>query len=213
MFLSRLTLDPTHPHARRDLASAYEMHRSLARAFAPDTSTAPARFLWRLEPDRSGLPGSNVLVQAAQSGLWETLASQAGYLLDLQANKPVAADRLVQPEQRCRFRLLANPTVTRAGKRYGLHDDDERLAWLQRQGRKHGFALLVAERAGRGRITAAQGARNRRITLDAVLFEGVLQPTDPHTLRQALVAGIGPGKALGLGMLSLAPMPPASEVS
>lgn len=213
MFLSRLTLDPTHPHARRDLASAYEMHRSLARAFAPDACTAPARFLWRLEPDRSGLPGDTVLVQAAQLGQWETLASQAGYLQDLQANKFVAADHLVQPKQRCRFRLLANPTITRAGKRYGLHDDEASLAWLKRQGQKHGFALLVAERTANGRLTAAQGARNRRITLDTVLFEGVLQPTDTQALRQALVAGIGPGKALGLGMLSLAPLPPASEVS
>ena len=104
-------------------------------------------------------------------------------------------------------------TVTRAGKRYGLHDDDERLAWLQRQGQKHGFALLAAERAANGRLSTAQGARNRLITLDTVLFEGVLQPTDAHALRQALVAGIGPGKALGLGMLSLAPLPPASEVT
>ncbi|MDP3084802.1 MAG: type I-E CRISPR-associated protein Cas6/Cse3/CasE [Rubrivivax sp.] len=207
MFLSRLTLDPAHPHARRDLASAYEMHRSLARAFAPDADTAPARFLWRLEPDRSGLPGNTVLVQAAQPGQWQALTSQAGYLLDLQANKSVATERLVQPGQHCRFRLLANPTVTRAGKRYGLHDEAARLAWLQRQGQRHGFALLAAERAASGRISAAQGARHRHITLDAVLFEGVLQATDAAAVRQALVAGIGPGKALGLGMLSLAPMP------
>ncbi len=213
MFLSRLTLDPSHPHARRDLASAYEMHRSLARAFAPDASTAPTRFMWRLEPDRAGLTGDNVLVQAARPGQWETLASQAGYLLDLQANKEVAIDRLVQPGQRCRFRLLANPTITRAGKRYGLHDDNTRLAWLGRQGQKHGFALLTAERAANSRLTATQGARDRCITLDAVLFEGVLEPTDTHALRQALVVGIGPGKALGLGMLSLAPLPPASAVS
>lgn len=212
MFLSRLTLDPEHPHARRDLASAYEMHRSLARAFAVDAHSPPARFLWRLEPDRSGLTGSVVLVQAAHAGHWDTLAAQSGYLQDLQANKPVQTDRLVRPGQPCRFRLLANPTVTRAGKRYGLHDDDARMAWLQRQGQKHGFALLSAARSANGRITAAQGARSRRITLDAVLFEGLLQPLDAAALRLALISGIGPGKALGLGMLSLAPIP-APEVS
>ena len=54
MYLSKLTLDPRHLGARRDLADAYEMHRTLARAFAPDESSAPARFLWRLEPPRSG---------------------------------------------------------------------------------------------------------------------------------------------------------------
>jgi CRISPR system Cascade subunit CasE len=212
MFLSRLTLHPAHPHARRDLASAYEMHRSLARAFAPDANSKPARFLWRLESDRSDLAGATVLVQAAQAGEWRTLIEQPGYLQDLQANKLVATDRLVRAERACRFRLLANPTVTRAGRRYGLHDENAQLDWLTRQGQKHGFVLLNAERSAHGRITAAQGARGCRITLDAVLFEGVLQPTNATTLRIALLAGIGPGKALGLGMLSLAPMQ-APEVS
>lgn len=41
MYLSRLQLNPAHPQARRDLASAYELHRSLARAFAPDAATPP----------------------------------------------------------------------------------------------------------------------------------------------------------------------------
>ncbi len=64
MYLSRLQLNPAHPQARRDLASAYELHRSLARAFAPDAATPPPRFLWRREADHTGLPGTTVLVQA-----------------------------------------------------------------------------------------------------------------------------------------------------
>jgi CRISPR system Cascade subunit CasE len=102
---------------------------------------------------------------------------------------------------------LANPTVTREGKRYGLHDDDARQAWLRRQGERVGFGLVAAERSASGRIRASQGGRERTITLDAVLFDGILQVTDATALQHAWTAGIGPGKALGLGMLSLAPMP------
>ena len=206
MYLNRLTLNPSHPQARRDLASPYDMHRSLTRAFAPDEHTPPPRFLWRLERERSGLTGTQVLVQAPEPARWETLPFDSGYAERLEANKFVAPERLVEAGRRYRFRLLANPTVTREGRRYGLHDDDARQAWLGRQGARHGFQVLLAERGASGRLRALQGRRERTITLDAVLFEGVLQATDAEALRQAWAAGIGPGKALGLGMLSLAPL-------
>ncbi len=216
MYLSRLQLNPAHPQARRDLASAYELHRSLARAYAPDADSPPARFLWRREADHSGLPGNTVLVQAAQLANWQALSASAthgaGYCDDLQANKPVALESLIQAGRRCRFRLLANPTVTREGKRYGLHDDEARQAWLRRQGERLGFVVVAAERSASGRLRTPHGGRERTITLDAVLFDGILQVTDADALRHAWCAGIGPGKAFGLGMLSLAPLP-QSEVS
>jgi CRISPR system Cascade subunit CasE len=38
-----------------------------------------------------------------------------------------------------------------------------------------------------------------------VLFEGRLEVVDPGKAQATLKQGIGPGKALGLGLLSLAP--------
>jgi CRISPR system Cascade subunit CasE len=216
MYLSRLQLNPAHPQARRDLASAYELHRSLTRAFAPNAATPPPRFLWRREADRSGLPGTTVLVQAAQAAAWHALQDAdeigSGYFVALQGNKRVSLQELVQEGRRYRFRLCANPTVTRDGKRFGLHDDEARHGWLLRQGQRHGFEVVAAERGASGRLRVAQGRRERSITMDVVLFDGVLQAADANALCKALAAGIGPGKALGLGMLSLAPMRP-HEVS
>ncbi len=94
MYLSRLQLNPAHPQARRDLASAYELHRSLARAFAPGETSPPKRFLWRREADRSGMPGATVLVQSAHPGDWSTLERAreigTGYFEELKGNKSVA---------------------------------------------------------------------------------------------------------------------------
>lgn len=216
MYLSRLQLNPAHPRARRDLASAYELHRSLTRAFAPDAVTPPPRFLWRREADRSGLPGTTVLVQAEHAAAWHALEDAReigpGYFEAVHGNKPVPLHELVQEGRPYRFRLFANPTVTRVGKRFGLHDDDSRHDWLRRQSQRHGFGLVAAEIGGRGRLRVSHGRREGSITLDAVLFDGVLQATDAGALRKAWATGIGPGKALGLGMLSLAPLP-AVEVS
>lgn len=204
MYLSKLTLDPSHPHARRDLSDAYEMHRTLARAFTPNPETVPARFLWRLERRADHQPSSVVLVQSTQPANWSSLNSFPDYAYEILPNKAVDLEALIQPDARCRFRLLANPTVTRAGKRYGLTREDEQLAWIARQGERHGFSVLDCVRSADERLTVRQGRTGNRITLHTCLFEGILQVGVTETLRQGMLNGFGHGKAFGLGMLSLA---------
>lgn len=206
MYLTRLRLDPAHPQARRDLASAYDMHRTLARVYSPDEPGPPARFLWRLElPTRHDAPPT-VLVQAAMQGRWSAIDAMAGYALSVEADKRVDTDALVGNGRHYRFRLLANATVTRAGKRYGLHDDAALRSWFERQAGQHGFGVLALaiDRQPR-RMVARKG--DRGIVLDCARFEGHLRCDDAPALRRALVAGIGHGKAFGMGLLSIAPLP------
>lgn len=204
MFLSKLTLDPRHPQARRDLSDAYEMHRTLARAFAPDTETPPARFLWRLERSADFQPSNVVLVQSAPAADWSGLNALTGYASEILPNKSVDLETLLQLGARYRFRLLANPTVTREGKRYGLTREEDQLAWISRQGARHGFSVLGCIRGVNERLQVKQGRGGNRITLHTALLEGVLQADAPEMLREGLINGFGPGKALGLGLLSLA---------
>lgn len=204
MYLSKLTLDPCNAQARRDLADAYEMHRTLARVFARDDETPPVRFLWRLERRADYQPSSVVLVQSAHAGDWSALNTIPGYIDQVQPNKVVDLATLIQSGARYRFRLLANPTVTREGKRYGLTREDEQLAWIARQGERNGFSVLGCERGADERLQVRQGRRDNRITLHTALFEGVLQADSAELLRDGVLNGFGHGKALGLGLLSLA---------
>ncbi len=204
MFLSKLTLDPRQAQARRDLSDAYEMHRTLARAYAPDAETPPTRFLWRLERRVDYQPSTVVLVQSTETANWSVLEGLSGYASKIEPNKAVDLEMLVQPGARYRFRLLANPTVTKDGKRYGLTREEEQLEWLARQGARHGFSVLGCIRGADERLQIKQGRGGNRITLHTALFDGVLQADTPETLRQGLVNGFGHGKALGLGLLSLA---------
>lgn len=48
-------------------------------------------------------------------------------------------------------------------------------------------------------------SRTTRLTFGSVLFEGELRVVDADRFRQALVEGIGSGKAYGFGLLSVAP--------
>ncbi|MGW0876763.1 type I-E CRISPR-associated protein Cas6/Cse3/CasE [Streptomyces sp. NPDC002740] len=49
--------------------------------------------------------------------------------------------------------------------------------------------------------------KETHVVLNAVTFEGRLRITDPALLTARLLAGIGPGKAYGCGLLTLAPLP------
>jgi CRISPR system Cascade subunit CasE len=206
MYLSRLRLNPRDPSARRDLASAYDMHRTLARVFSADEASKPMRFLWRLERDGNALHDTTVLVQAAQPGRWDLLRTQDGYLDELDADKQLVLDRLLNAGRHYRFRLLVNPTVTRSGKRYGLHGEEALMAWLARQALRGGFAVHEAACTAHGRLSAIHGRAGQRIILDTATFDGRLEAVDPERLKQCLLCGIGPGKALGMGMLSVAPI-------
>jgi CRISPR-associated protein Cas6/Cse3/CasE subtype I-E len=46
---------------------------------------------------------------------------------------------------------------------------------------------------------------SHKLTLNIVQFDGYLQVIDPDKLLTALRQGIGPAKAFGCGLLSLAP--------
>ncbi|MBK1643776.1 type I-E CRISPR-associated protein Cas6/Cse3/CasE [Thiocapsa imhoffii] len=204
MYLSKLTLDAQHPHARRDLCNPYEMHRTLARAYSTGTESPPHPFLWRLEANPPTTGSAVLLVQSAVGANWQALKAQTGYALEILPNKPVDLERLIQPGGRYRFRLQANPIVNRNGKRWGLAREEEQLAWLDRQGKQHGFQILACIRAASERLQARHATTGHRITLQSALYEGHLEAADPERLRKAILTGIGHGKAWGLGLLSVA---------
>ncbi|TBW37911.1 type I-E CRISPR-associated protein Cas6/Cse3/CasE [Azotobacter chroococcum] len=202
MHLTRLTLEPRSAQARRDLSDAYEMHRTLARAFAADAQSRPARFLWRLEAGGNAWSTPVVLVQASVEADWSALQALPNYLQRPVESKQLALEAWGEDGARYRFRLQANPTVSRQGKRYGLVGEAEQLAWLGRQGERHGFAVEAALVTASDLLVSRKGAG--RISVQRACFEGLLRVQDPAAFGCALAAGIGPAKAFGCGLLSVA---------
>ncbi|MEM9665498.1 MAG: type I-E CRISPR-associated protein Cas6/Cse3/CasE [Bacteroidota bacterium] len=223
MYLSRLTLNPRNPGARRDAARPYGLHQTLRRSLdhLPDSERGP--LLFRLEPER-GPGGPVVLVQSAMEPQWDGLLAN-GYLLRADGPKPFTPS--LTDGQRLRFRLLANPVkrVRVEGKKHAVRvplthpaftaaqrDADPSLKgyldWLNRQARSHGFQVVSVQDAplpaARAR-PASEPVRKADIPHFGVRFDGLLQVADPHKLTAALRAGIGPAKAFGFGLLSVAP--------
>jgi CRISPR system Cascade subunit CasE len=212
VYLSRLQLDPRSRQARTDLANPYQLHATLCHAFA-GPEEKPPRFLWRLE--EGGVPV--VLVQSVVEPHWERLEARfPGYFVqkpDERPNpvcKPLPLEHL-QPSQVLRFRLRANPTVTRKDpqnpekrKRHGLKSVEEQLEWLARQGQKGGFAVLGAMVAQSERVRMYKHYGSDPIVLQSVLYEGHLKITDLEAFKATLARGLGHAKALGFGLLSIA---------
>jgi CRISPR system Cascade subunit CasE len=210
MWVSKLVLNPASKAARRDLANPYEMHRTLSWAVSEALKEGRERLLWRLEPTR-GHQRPVVLVQTLTEPDWSVL--EPGYA---EVYPPKPFDPLLRPGQRLRFRLRANPAMRLAatGKRVALKTPAEKLAWLERRLAEGGFRLLDGEAGPLARILEDSflevrrkkvGEEGRLVQVQAVLFEGVLEVVDPGRARATLEQGVGPGKALGLGLLSLAP--------
>jgi CRISPR system Cascade subunit CasE len=204
MYLTKLTLDSGSGAARRDLANPYEMHRTLTRAFAWDAQATPEKFLWRLESAAQPMDAPTLLVQSAVAANWlRVQEATPGYLIDF-ATKRVPLDDLLVAGGGYRFRIHANPTVCRAGKRVGLADDGALLEWLRRQCAKAGSELKDAVIASKQRIHMRKP--KSVITLQAVGFEGSMVVRDCDAMGAALRHGVGHAKAFGFGMLSLAPL-------
>ena len=127
-----------------------------------------------------------------------------GYAPEVLGNKPVSLERLIEVRAHYRFRLLANPTVARDGKRHELVTEGEQYAWLARQVERGGFLVLGCIGGSSERIQARRGSKGGRITLHTALFDGALEVADAEAVRSSVRNGVGHGKALGLGMLSLA---------
>lgn len=201
MYLTRLSFDLCSAQVRRDLSDPYEMHRTLVRAFVADANQPPPRFLWRLEPSVAGA-SPVLLVQSETAADWSALAALPNYLAKPVESKELALAGLLSDDIRYRFRLFANPTVTRNGKRYGLASEDAQLAWLARQGERLGFEIDTALVTASDLLTTRK--KERSISLQRACFEGRLRVTDAGRIASAVSNGIGHGKAFGLGLLSLA---------
>lgn len=204
MYLTKLELDARSKQVRRDLSDAYDMHRTLVRAFVGDNQSAPPRFLWRQETSFNDLTKPIVLVQSPASPDWGVLRALSNYLKNEPQTREFEFSDLVQMGQRYRFRLVANPTVTKDGKRIGIGGEDEQVAWLGRQGARLGFRLeqALVTHSDIFRTRAKQGMP--LITVGRVCFDGVLVVGQGNLLIDAAAKGIGPAKAFGCGLLSLA---------
>lgn len=193
---------------RRDIADPYEMHSTLSRAFTPpDKKLPPNSFLWRLEPERNYAGNVKVIIQSREIPEWTRIN-----LTDWFAENPSPPFDLNQKlsihlknGNQFRYRLRANPSVCRNNKRVGLLNADSQTKWLFQKGEKKGFKPITVH-LSEEQMLSGNVRNGRPIRIFSVLYDGILEITEIQELQITLANGIGHGKALGLGLLSIIPV-------
>lgn len=219
MFLSKIHLDPRCREVRRDLSDPYQLHSTLCRAFSSPNERCPAgEFLWRteLETNSAGFP--RILVQSRSAPDWSAI-NLKGWLAEatpaIDLRKRLNLDSL-RSSQRFRFRLRANPCVTRNGKRVGCLRLEEQVKWIEQKAELHGFSLppgsparppgeRLGVRVSHPAMLSGKQHSGNAIRVFSVLYDGVLTVSMPEQFKLALQTGIGHGKVMGLGLLSVVP--------
>ncbi|WP_337188080.1 type I-E CRISPR-associated protein Cas6/Cse3/CasE [Phenylobacterium sp.] len=213
----------THAELRRDTPQA----RQLAACLVQGSGSAGHNLVWNLfadDPDatrdflyREIAPGRFIVVSARPpAGLPEvwTMTSKP-YAPRISAGDDFAFMLRAQPtvalSQPGRARSLRRDVFIHAKKRKGgplsaCERQAVALEWLFAREDRLGVAF-DRERCGmmRDDTLTPKPATAPRARMQVADFEGRLSVRDPARLTAALTAGVGPGKAYGLGLLLLKP--------
>ncbi len=226
MYLSRIQLNPRRREAHRLLGSPQRLHAAVLASF-PDPPTrdrdGDARVLWRLDTDERA---TLLYVVSPDQPDFAHLAEQAGWPTTERGLSKLYTpllDRLAAGQQWA-FRLTANPSHYREplgggrAKRYAHVTARQQEQWLVERAEKNGFRVTSTPHPGvdgtdvevqdlavtrRLKHTFSRKGAASKVTLGTAQFDGRLEITDPNALRTALLAGIGPAKAYGCGLLTL----------
>lgn len=231
MYLTRFQINPARNGARRLLVSPQRMHAAVLSAFPGPTSDENGRVLWRIDRVGSQLfllvvsPERPDLTHLVEQAGWPTL--ETGW--ETRDYDPVLGR--IEAGQRWAFRFTGNPVHSlpvedgaKRGRVVAYRTIEQQLGWLASQGERHGFALAtravegldaasgepVTGEASTARITRSEVVRfdreGSKVTLRIADFDGIVEITDAAAFRAALSRGIGPARAYGCGLLTIAPV-------
>lgn len=223
LYLSRIQADLHNRQARTDLGDLQATHRTVTSLFAGEDELLPndLQLLWRRD-ESTRAASTTILIQSTIPPNLTRLPHDY-----YPADTPPATRDLAplldtfSSGKTFAFRLLANVTrkidtktaadgTKRNGRRVPLRQPDQQLLWLQRKAADAGFtiphnSLGVPDVVSVPQTRAHGRRRTGTITIETVRFDGRLTIDDPALFREALISGVGPAKAYGCGLLSLAP--------
>jgi CRISPR system Cascade subunit CasE len=236
-YLSRIWLNPLRTRTQSFLRNRQALHAAILCGLSRQPVTE--RVLWRLETtdrhrltllvltesrpswehliEQGGWPGSDdpqALVKAYQP-LLDQVARGRQFAFRLHANPVGSTKKPAKPSPVQRDRLAA-PGRSR-GVRLPHRTAGYQLTWLQDRLERWGFQALTNDHGPTAYLVARErlsfhkhdGDKSRRITLATATFEGVVEVVDPQAARRSLLDGVGPGKAYGMGLITLAPPRPS----
>jgi CRISPR system Cascade subunit CasE len=227
MYISRMPLNTARPEAIKLVSSPYRVHSAVEHAFSPSAvrSNDQGRILWRLDSSAKDKDSLWLYVVSPEKPDFSHVVEQVGWPTtaswESKDYSPVL-DR-IDDGQLWQFRLKANPArkvfkdqgrrerPSIVGKVQGHVTVAQQLEWLVSRSGDHGFDL-ANDSNGSPIIDVSQRhserfSRGRQmVTINTVVFDGILTVTDADAFRRTLGFGIGRAKGFGCGLLTISPV-------
>ncbi|MFR9795115.1 type I-E CRISPR-associated protein Cas6/Cse3/CasE [Streptomyces sp. MS06] len=206
--IARIRLNPYSRAVQRDLRDATHMHRTVMRLAPDDLGDAPRRtagLLYRVDETTTA---STLLIQGNTIDPGR-LPADYGHA-DVKDLAPMFA--ALREGLAVNYRIVLNPVKRerlplqqkgRRGRIIPLAGPEADHWWRQRAA-DAGLQLHVLTPTNLA-PARARGADAPSMRHSLVRYDGTATITDPQALTQAVLTGIGRGKAYGAGLLSLAP--------
>lgn len=203
-WLTRIDMNARNGAARADLGNTAGLHRRIMSLFPDHTGEEPRdfyRILHRLDIDTSG---PRLLVQAGTEPQLDRLPD--GYGTTAITDLDRLFERLALG-QTVRYRILLNATKKvakgeQAGKRIALGAPDT-ITWWDTRATANGLQLSGDPTLTASSLTGREPGGNK-VTFKPWRLDGVANITNPDSVREFIVNGIGKGRAFGCGLLSVA---------
>lgn len=201
MYLSQIELNIELRETMKALASPSKFHGAIEGSFSGER----ARRLWRID-DLNGKKYILVLSEAIPD--LEHFAEQFGYSGEYETKDYSVLLNRITDNERWRFRLTANPTISKSHGKIMAHITSEyQKKWLMDRAKRCGFALHEDEfqtmQSKWYNFSKKDGDKSANIRLLSVTFEGVLTVTNAEKFRETLCRGMGREKAYGQGLLTI----------
>jgi len=203
MYLSRLKMDISRRATREFLINHYQLHLAVYRAFPDAADGGPGRVLYRVDQSEQS---AVLFVQSEKKPDWTKAEILCNGLLVSPECKLFSPN--IQAGQTLFFYTRANPTIRQSstGRRIGITNEADQLAWLKRKGEDGGFAVVGCQIMSDGVSCDDKGFEDKdKLRHFGVRFSGFLDVTDQEKFMKTLESGLGSSKGFGFGLLSLAP--------
>ena len=202
MYLSKVFIDFKKPK------NIYQIHQDLWTLF-PGQDDKARSFLFRVEQQQAGV-GASILMQS------EIAPSAGNEQVNLLATRELPLTLI--KNQRLRFLLVANPVKTIKDQqqrknqkgviksnRVPLIKEEERQNWLERKLQSWAqLDSLIIRPCPPLYFYKKDPQKGYSGKIVPIAFEGVLTVQEPDKFIEQVKQGIGPAKAFGCGLLSVA---------